>query len=175
MGETRNNLNLEEELQLSKMAKRKALKRTLVIGLIFDVILAGIALWNTYYSYGVKIVSIAFLQIVIIIYAFMVFKIYYLFILTREKSKLYGKLAEACLSTTEWTQVIPVKADDYQEFVLNELPKRAKFFAKIQADSDAIDVSLKFNNEQEYIHWKKICTSLFLSYYSVIEESEGKS
>ena len=147
MGETRNNLNLEEELQICKRIQGKLMKWTLMIGFIFDVILTVIILYSDFDSVDTQKIVIALLQIMIACGIFIMYYLFYRFLLGEAKHKLSNNLAKDCLSTTKWVQVIPVKADDYQEFILNELPKRAKFFAKLRADSDVIDVSIKFNNE----------------------------
>lgn len=174
MGEKRNDLNLEDE-QLRKKVKRKVLKWDFIITLIMEVIITVIILFNNSLSVNERKFAVALAQISVLCEGCLLAYPYYLFILEREKAKMFKSLAKDCLSTTKWVQVIPVKADDYREFILNELPKRGKFFARQREDSDVIDVSLKFDNEQEYIPWEKIDRSLFFIYYSIIEESEEEA
>ena len=169
MGEKRN-LNVEEILPIKKKAKKKVIKWTLAIGLIIDIIISILILCYPCNIYD-KIICIAIMQFPIIIISFALSYLVYLFIVDEEQSELKGKLAQACLSKNEWTKVLTVRADRYQDFIFNELPTRAELFAKLQEDSDVIDVSIKFYNEDKYIPFEKINKSSFLNYYLILEKS----
>lgn len=171
MGEMRNRLNVEEILQIKKKAKRNAIKWALVIGFILEfIVLSGTYMGSN--NSDTKVDSIAMMQLVIICFGFLLFYLKYKLILDQEKGKLSAALAEGCLSTETWTEVIPIKANEYQEFVLKELPTKAKFFAKLREDGDIIDVSVQFHHEKEYLPLEEIGKRYFLDYYSILEESE---
>ncbi len=167
MGEMRNALNVEETLQIKKKAKRKTIKWALVTVFILEFIV-----FSTTYMGSKDFVTIAMMQLIIIILGYLVFSLNYRVILDQEKAKISATLAEGCLRAETWTEVIPIKADEYQEFVLKELPTKAKFFAKLREDGDIIDVSVQFHHEKEYLPLEEIGKRYFLDYYSILEESE---
>ncbi len=172
MEEMRNSLNVEEALQIKKKAKREAIKWTLALGFIIEIIITAMLINDDTASNIRKIIVLAIMQIIIILFGYLMFYLIYPFILDQKKAKIYAALAEGCLSKTEWTQVVPIKADEYEKFILEELPTRANFFAKLREDSDIIDVFLQFHNEREYLHWEGRGKTYFLDYYSILEEGE---
>ncbi len=167
MGEIRNSLNVEETLQIKKKAKREAIKWALVLGFILEFIAFSIM-----YTGGNEVYAIATIQILIAGGTLVCSYICYLCEVQQEEEKLNATLAGGCLSKTEWTQVIPVRTNEHQEFILQELPTRAKFFAKLREDGDIIDVYVQFHHEKEYLPLEKISKNWFLNYYSILEESE---
>ena len=172
MGEMRNGLNVEDTLQIKKKAKRKTIKWALVIGFIFDIMITAIVLDDKDRNINITIIAIAIMQVIIILVGFATAYTYYLFLVDKEKGKISAALAEGCLRAETWTEVIPIKADEYKKFILEELPTKAKFFAKLREDSDIIDVSVQFHNEREYLPLEEIDKRYFLGYYSILEESE---
>ncbi len=170
MEEIRSYLNLENVLPIKAKAKKKVMKWALAIGLIFDIIISILILCYSYNIYK-KIILIVIIQFPIIAGCCTFSHLFYLFIVDEERTKLKGKLAQVCLSESKWTKVLPVRADKYQDFIFNELPARAEFFAKLQEDSDIIDVSIKFNNEEKYLNFEKINKNSFLNYYLVLENN----
>ncbi len=170
MGEMRNSLNVEETLQIKKKAKRKTIKRALVVAFIFEIIAVATMMMQN--ANTDKIIVLTIMQIIIILFGYLIFFPYYQDIIDKEKGKISAALAEGCLRAETWTEVIPIKADEYKKFILEELPTKAKFFAKLREDSDIIDVSVQFHNEREYLPLEEIGKRYFLGYYSILEESE---
>ena len=169
MGEMRNSLNVEDTLQIKKKAKRKAIKWTLVLVFILEFIVFSIPYIGSNDS---DTEFIAMMQIPLVISTLVCSYMYYICAVQQEKEKLNAKLAEGCLRAETWTEVIPIKANEYKKFILEELPTKAKFFAKLREDSDIIDVSVQFHNEREYSPLEEIGKRYFLGYYSILEESE---
>ena len=169
MGEMRNSLNVEETLQIKKKAKREAIKWTLVLVFILEFIIFSMTYIDSNDS---DTEFIAMMQIPIAVTALVCSYICYISVVQQEEEKLNATLAEGCLSTKSWTEVIPIKANEYKILILHVLPTRANFFAKLRTDSDIIDVYIQFRHEKEHFHLEKIRKKDFLNYYSILEESE---
>lgn len=170
MGEMRNSFNVEETLQIKKKAKRKVIKWALLMAFILEVILIATTFTGNSRNWILTMVMIGLIQVMVVCIAFLFSWFTYHLIVMRQTEKLNAKLAEVCLSKTEWTQVIPVGANEYQEFMLQKL--KAKFFAKLREDGDIIDVYVQLHQEKEYLPLEKISKNWFLNYYSILEESE---
>ncbi len=167
MEEKRKNLNEEDILKIKKKAKKKVIKHALVVGLIFDAIVIRYIL-KLDINAITKSIYLEIMQVLIILSCVTISWLRYQIIVSEEQRKLRKAFTEACLSKNAWTKVLPVMTDRHQEFIFNELPKRAELFAKLQEDSDVIDVSIKFYDEDKYIPFEKINKSSFLNYYLIL-------
>ena len=73
------------------------------------------------------------------------------------------------LSEEYRVEVIPIKDEpEHENFLTKELCKRAKFYAQIMSDGTIL-ISLKFNGENEYVHYGDISSEVFKIYFKVLD------
>ena len=155
---------LIDALKIKKVARKKAIRDTLLLlsGMIFILLLIGIVTEYTILE-TLLIVSVPLIGIGILFYI-LEEKMYQQEI-TRN---MYGKIVEKCLSTEEFTQVIPIK----NQFLI-ELMDTAKVYAILGKDdeNEQVLIKVKLESENKYRDYEKVLKEEFLNNYQLTEEA----
>lgn len=162
------NENLLNALNIEGIAKKKAMKLTLLIFVAEVILMVLIGVFDeeaNIYQW----ILISFLTILILIFTyFFLAKIYK----DEEVEKVNSLFVEGCLSTEHFTEVIPINQTEHKSFVLG-LQNRAKFYAIISKnDSKYVNVYVKFLDEEEGRFLETIHKGYFLEYYSIQEDEQ---
>lgn len=165
MGKGRNE-ELINSFEVKRKARKKAIKDTLIVLFIAICLFAIVGfLGEGYKVYQIIGISIPILALCILNFL-LLDKVYK----DQEVYRLEEIIVEKCLTSEEYTQVIPIKADDYEDFILG-LQDHTSFFA-IMHDENFVDVFAKIDGEDDLRYCKSISKGYFLDYYKIQEYEE---
>lgn len=155
------------------MEERKGIKsKAMKILTIFNLVIACIfviGFWGAEITKQATIVAIITISIFIILANLFLFK-FMIYILNYEEERKKSKEYVAnLLSTKEYTEVIPIKADMHEDLILKlKRENKARFYAIIvEKDQSWVKISLKFNDEIELWDFETVKGEFFNDYYEV--------
>lgn len=160
--------DLRNVFEVNQKAKKKAIKWTIGLVLITNVILIlPLIVVPSKKDIILLLLYIPFVGIYVAVY-WMFYRIF--------QDEMVGKinisLATKCLSTEKLTEVIPVDASDYKNFILG-LVNIAKFYARINKEkSEYVEVYVKILDESGARFFENIRKEYFFKYYEVIEDNQ---
>ena len=147
----------------NKKVKIKVI-RTVVI---YDLVVLGMSLLMLQPGNNIiNILCIILILIVMIICNFIGAKFLTYIFSEEEYRKDSEEIVNNNLSTEKYIQVMPIKADDFEDFIL-KLVDVAEFYAIISEDKNKVIISLKFNNEEKMRFLQKIDKEYFNFYYMI--------
>lgn len=160
-----------EVLKISSQIKVSALIKTIILLVIIDVTV-GIYI---YWLEGSCLVHQSFIwklyfSVIAITNMLFFYPIYYMY-KERKEGKRSKFFVEKYLSCREITEVVPIKAYAYSNFIRN-LTDTAKFFAIRTENSKLVEISIKFNHEQKERTLQLIDSRLFTYYYKIKKNDE---
>lgn len=85
----------------------------------------------------------------------------------QEKSNNSIKYVQHHLSKEFWIEVIPIRNKLQSEYFLQELSKKAKFYAKRMND-DTVEISVKFDKENKKIYYCSFSFEDFTTYFKIL-------
>lgn len=163
-----------------KERKKNTIIKTTISLLSVDLLVAGLVIlligpWKfngEVYNTGNNIPLVVGLVIVLtVLLDFVIGFLLYLSFDELERRKESIKIVKNSLSNRIYKEVIPIKACNYKEFVLN-LTKRAKFYAIIGENSHLIIITIQFNEENEREFFDSIDTGYFMEFYKLKDDLE---
>lgn len=93
----------------------------------------------------------------------------YLFIYSDNKRKAIIKknteFTKSQLSEYKWTEVVPIAASNYKDFIL-ALPNHAKFYAILS--NEEVMIEIQFNNNEAPIFFESLYVSQFPYFYKIL-------
>ena len=147
----------------NKKVKIKVIRKVV----IYDLVVLGIYLLMLQPGNNIiNILCIILILIVMIICNFIGAKLLTYIFSEEEYRKDSEEIVNNNLSTEKYIQVMPIKADDFEDFIL-KLVDVAEFYAIISEDKNKVIISLKFNNEEKMRFLQKIDKEYFNFYYMI--------
>ena len=170
MKKDNNQLEKRNESLVHELVREKAIKEainsTIMMAILLIVLLGGLLLVPNTSIYAIIIPTIV--MVVLIALCFVPITKAFLY---NEVRQLNIALVNECMSFDEFIEVIPIRADEYKEFILG-LVDNAKFLAILSKEDEMVEVYVKFNHEEQYRFLEKIEKEDFLQYYKIVEETE---
>lgn len=170
MKKDNNQLEKRNESLVHELVREKAIKKainsTIMMAILLIVTLGGLLLVPNTSIYAIIIPTIV--MVVLIALCFVPITKAFLY---NEVRQLNIALVNECMSFDEFIEVIPIRADEYKEFILG-LVDNAKFLAILSKEDEMVEVYVKFNHEEQYRFLEKIEKEDFLHYYKIVEETE---
>ena len=161
MGDDYGVMILGERLEIKRLAKKKAIKWTIIIGIITFIVLAVTMVM----LYGRKMSLIEWIILIINVIAI----ISVLFMTLGQKaiqleeiSKRSKEYVETYLSKEDDVEVIPIDGKSYKEF----MQRKGKFYARIISDNE-VGIWFQYNDEKEKEFLEKVYKSDFENYWLV--------
>ncbi len=154
-----------EELEMNKRAKRKARIAQAIAGVV--ILLLILSAINPIKDIPIIImISILGVDSVYII-GYVTFKISIKGI-EEETSKMY---VNKNISEKQYVRVIPIKAMEYEEFIIEKLQKIGKFYAQI-LDDEIVRIYIQFDKGENLEKFTDIDKTIFKEYFVITEENE---
>ena len=85
-----------------------------------------------------------------------------------ETSKMY---VNKNISEKQYVRVIPIKAMEYEEFIIEKLQKIGKFYAQI-LDDEIVRIYIQFDKGENLEKFTDIDKTIFKEYFVITEENE---
>lgn len=160
--------DLRNVFEVNKKARKKAIKWTIIMVLITNVIL----IIPLIIVPGKKDIILLLLYIPFIGLYVAAYLMFYRIFQDEIIGEINISLATKCLSEEKLTEVIPMDASDYKNFILG-LVNIAKFYARIsKEESEYVEVYVKILDESGARFFENIRKEYFFKYYTVIEDNE---
>lgn len=147
--------------------KIKATKCTIII----DVIVLLILLLDQFMHPSSAVMQTILILSLMIFITWLVFKVS-LVAFSLDENEENKQFVESVLSSQEYTEVIPIKPSEYEEFICG-LTDIAKFYAIID-EEDKVKISVKFNNENEFRMLESFSKEYFKEYYKLADKIQNQ-
>ena len=148
--------------------KIKATKCTIIVD---GIILVILLLDQCMHPCSAVMQTILILLLMIFI-TWLVFKVSLLVFSLDENEEENKQFVESVLSSQGYTEVIPIKPSEYEEFICG-LTNIAKFYAIID-EEDKVEISVKFNNENEFRKLESFSKEYFKEYYKLADKIQNQ-
>ena len=156
----------------NKRIKNKATKCTVIVDVI--ILVTFLLDWFIHPSSSntMQIIALVVIILLMIFITLLVFKASLVAFDFDEKEKESRQFAESVLSSQEYTEVIPIKVSEHEEFICG-LTDIAKFYAIINEDNK-VKISVKFNNEKEFRPLESFSKVYFKEYYKLSDSTQDQ-
>lgn len=167
-------MNLEEREKRAKVKARKMV-------IFSDIIILAIWIFSIVMTIGGEpinnknaVIAIIFAHFMIAISCIVcmivlhkkVLKVAIQSFIEQEEMNDSKKTIQNKLSTDKYVEVLPIKADKHEDFILG-ITDRAQIYAIINEKDNIISISIKFNDEEKLRHWENIYGEYFNKYYKI--------
>lgn len=155
----------DEKLEIEMYAKKKARKFTAITDVLMVIVM--ILLMIVLHTQDIVVLSVMGVML-ICLFTIILSKLLYLSYKNEAKVKISKNYVDEYLKVGNLTEVIPIKAIEYNSFITDTLPQIAKFYANI-SDEEFIQILIKFNGNEDVLEFEKIKKIVFKEYYIIKE------
>lgn len=108
--------------------------------------------------------------IIIVIFSIMIYKTWYQALCLIADSRESRNLVNQKLSSNRFVRVKIIKPAEYDEFVMQYLAKKAYFWARINPDTQLVDIYISLNRECKDMFFDRVDKEKFTLYYEIYPE-----
>jgi len=157
----------KEELEIAKIARKRATNVMLLIILFEIIIILIVGATSGWYSiYQLIGMSVQIIIIIINICGFLLLRKNYW---GEELNKRKNEGVEKRIPISTYVEVIPTKENDNQELI-QRIRKIAKFYAIRNERNQMIEIHIKFDGEEKVYHYTNVLKRNFEGNYIIVEE-----
>ena len=162
MGDDYGVMILGERLEIKRLAKKKAIKWTIIMDIITFIVLVAVMTCGRDLSVVELIFSMLLIVIIITIMTIFLMTVGQKAIQLEEICKRSKEYVETYLSKEDDVEVIPIDGKSYKEFLL----LKGKFYARIISD-DEVGIWFQYNDETKKEFLEKVDKGDFENHWLV--------